>query len=397
MIEFPPSDQSVFAMMSELAVRHSAINLGQGTPETPTPEPVISAATEAMHKGLNQYSASPGVLELREEVASTGQLSGMYDPATEITIFAGCTEALSATVLALASSGDEVLAFEPYYDYYPVFAAMAGARFVSVPLRDHGAHFCFDADALQRRLTQRSRILLLNTPHNPTGHVFSESELSQIAEIATEANLIVICDEVYESYTYSVPHRSIAALPGMRERTIVASSASKTFHATGWRVGWTRADKPLSERVRACHAFTTYCAPTPLQYGIAAGLRLLRETSYLDDLRSNFCHRRDYLVEALREAGFDPMVPEGTFFVLAHRGRWQAGDALEFCRELTISGGVTALPVLSFFTDRRVAQPYVRFAFCRCDDVLEAAGNRLLNFARSRLSVEREQKASIPV
>ncbi len=386
MIEFPSFDKSIFTTMSALAKEHNAINLGQGIPDGTLPDAIFQAASSAMRSGRNQYSPSPGIPELRDEISLTGDLCGYYNPATEITVFAGCTEALSAIFMSLTEPGDEILAFEPYYDYYPAMAAIGGGRLRPVPLIDAGTQFSLDADGLRRAASSsRARFLLLNSPHNPTGHVFSAEELSEIAAVSIEHNLTVVSDEVYEHYTYDRPHRSIAKWPGMRERTIVASSASKTFNLTGWRVGWTQADERYTQKIRAAHVFLSFCAATPLQHGISAGLRWSRESDYFSELRIGSLKRRDRLLSSLRASGFTPIVPSGSYFIMANARRWQSDDIVDFCRDMTIAGGVTPLPLLSFFSDQERAQRYLRFVFCRTDDLIEEASNRLLRYAQTRL------------
>jgi N-succinyldiaminopimelate aminotransferase len=368
---------SIYETMSDAAANFGAINLGQAMPDMLPPLAALHAAASAMHSGGNTYSASAGLPALREQVALFGALGGEYDAVGETTIFAGSTEALAATLLAFAGSGSEVLAFEPFYDDYPLHARMAGARFVGVPLRDRHGRFQFEPDELERRISPASRVLVLNTPHNPTGTVFNDEELAAIAKVAHAANLIVVADEVYEHYTYDFPHRSIASLPGMRQRTVVISSASKTFGLPGWRVGWALADVRLTEQIRRVHHSLSFCAPTPLQFGVAEALRSPELPTYLRELQAEFRARRDLLCAALSDSGFDPLVPQGAFFILARIDRWGGTDSLTFCLDLARNALVAALPMDSFFRNSVDGSRYVRFAFCRGRHELRLAGERL--------------------
>jgi len=303
----PQAERSIYEFMTELAVRHGAVNLGQGFPDFDGPTVLQEWALEAIRTGHNQYSASAGVADLRAAVgrALARYRSLAFDPDDEITITAGAGEAIAAALLAVVKAGDHVITFEPFFDYYPTFVAMAGGRLVPVPLVDTGGRWTFDPDVLRRHITPATRVLLLNAPHNPTGTVFNDDELAELASICHDTGLIVISDEVYEWLTYGVSYRSIATLPGMRERTFVISSASKTFSVTGWRVGWAAACVPLTRTLRSLHQHITFCAPTPLQIAVAKTLDWAHATGFFETLRAAYQAKRDTLLPGLVSGGFD--------------------------------------------------------------------------------------------
>jgi N-succinyldiaminopimelate aminotransferase len=370
--------RSIYEFMTELAVRHDAVNLGQGFPDFDGPDVLQEWAREAIRTGCNQYSASAGHADLRAaigRVLAEGR-SLPFDAAEEITVTAGAGEAIAAALLAVVKPGDEVIAFEPFFDYYPTFVGMARARLVPVPLVEAGGRFTFDPDALRRRLTPRTRAVLLNTPHNPTGTVFTAHELGELAAICVDAGLVAVSDEVYEWLTYGVVHRSIAACPGMRDRTFVVSSASKTFSVTGWRVGWVAASGALTRALRPLHQHITFCAPTPLQVAVGLTLGWALETGFFDVLRASYHAKRDALLAGLAAGGFRVVRPEGAYFVLARRPPGSE-DAREFCVRMCRDVGVTPLPIGTFYADPHHGEPFVRFAFCKRDHVLAEAVRRL--------------------
>ncbi len=371
---------TIFGEMSMLAARTGAINLGQGFPDTDGPASVLDAAIDAMRAGHNQYPPGPGTADLRLAVAEhQKRFYGLeHDPDTEVLVTAGATEAIAATILALCDNGDEVVSFEPYYDSYSACIAMAGARRVPVTLR--APDFAFDVDALRAAITPRTRLLLLNTPHNPTGKVFTRDELAQIADVAIEHDLVVMTDEVYEHLVYEDPARAIrhvplATLPGMRERTITISSAGKTFSFTGWKVGWLCASPELVAAVRAVKQFLTFVGSGPFQPAVAVALAL--DDHVYAGLASSLEGKRDLLVAGLRSAGLAVSVPDGTYFVVADAAPLGAVDALAFCRELPARAGVVGVPVSVFHDDAEAARTLVRFAFCKRDEVLHEAVRRL--------------------
>ncbi|WP_418958244.1 pyridoxal phosphate-dependent aminotransferase [Streptomyces tritici] len=370
---------TIFAEMSALAVRTGSINLGQGFPDTDGPEEVREAAVRALRDGRgNQYPPGPGVPELRLAVAEhqLKRYGLSFDPDTEVLVTAGATEAIAATLLALLEPGDEVVALEPYYDSYAACIAMAGATRVPVTLRPHDGAYRLDLDELRAAVTDRTRLLLLNTPHNPTGTVLTREELTAIAELAVERDLLVVTDEVYEHLVFDgAAHVPIATLPGMRERTVTISSAGKTFSFTGWKVGWITAPPELTSAVRSAKQFLTYVSSGPFQYAIAEALRL--PETYFDGLRADLGAKRDLLSDGLEQAGFTVYRPAGTYFVTTDIRPLGETDGFAFCRALPERCGVVAIPNAVFYDHREEGAPFVRFAFCKRADVLEEAVGRL--------------------
>ncbi|MFB6990751.1 pyridoxal phosphate-dependent aminotransferase [Streptomyces sp. NPDC056304] len=367
---------TIFAEMSALAVRTGSINLGQGFPDTDGPEEIREAAVRALRAGHgNQYPPGPGVPELRSAIADHQRrfYDLDVDPDTDVLVTAGATEAIAATMLALLEPGDEVIAFEPFYDSYAACIAMAGAK--RVPLTLRAPSFRPDLDELRSRITPRTRLLLLNTPHNPTGMVLTAEEQSAIAALAVEHDLLVVTDEVYEHLVYEGAHRPIAALPGMRERTVSISSAGKTFSYTGWKVGWVTADASLVAAVRTAKQYLTYVSAGPFQYAIAEALRL--PDTYFDSFRADLRRKRDLLGDGLRAAGFEVYEPQGTYFITTDISPFGEKDAYAFCRTLPERCGVVAVPNSVFYDAPDAGRSQVRFTFCKRDDVLQEAVGRL--------------------
>jgi len=368
---------TIFAEMSALATATGAINLGQGFPDTDGPEEIREAAVRALRDGRgNQYPPGPGVPELRQSIADHQQrFYGLnFDTDTEVLVTAGATEAIAATMLALLEPGDEVIAFEPFYDSYAACIAMAGAT--RVPLTLRAPSFRPDLDELRAKITPRTRLLLLNTPHNPSGMVLTAEEQNAIAALAVEHDLLVVTDEVYEHLTFDgAAHVPIAAFPGMRERTISISSAGKTFSFTGWKVGWAVADAPLIAAVRTAKQYLTYVNAGPFQYAIAEALRL--PDSYFDSFRADLQRKRDLLGNGLRAAGFEVYRPQGTYFITTDITPFGEKDAYAFCRALPERCGVVAIPNSVFYDDPDAGRSQVRFTFCKRDDVLHEATSRL--------------------
>ncbi|MFD8071919.1 pyridoxal phosphate-dependent aminotransferase [Streptomyces sp. NPDC059718] len=367
---------TIFAEMSALAVRTGAINLGQGFPDTDGPEEVREAAVRALRDGRgNQYPPGPGVPELRRAVAEHQlRFHGLgFDPDTEVLVTAGATEAIAAAMLGLLEPGDEVIAFEPFYDSYAACIAMAGGR--RVPLTLRAPTFRPDLDALRAAVTPRTRLLLLNSPHNPTGMVLTRQELAAIAELAVERDLIVVTDEVYEHLTYGTEHVPLASFPGMRDRTVTISSAGKTFSFTGWKVGWVTAAPVLVDAVRAAKQYLTYVSAGPFQYAVAEALRL--PDAYYRDFREDLRRKRDLLSDGLEAAGFRVFRPEGTYFVTTDIRPLDEKDGLAFCRALPERCGVVAVPNVIFYDDAEEGRSLVRFAFCKREDVLRESVERL--------------------
>ncbi|WP_436737947.1 pyridoxal phosphate-dependent aminotransferase [Streptomyces sp. BBFR102] len=368
---------TIFAEMSALATATGAINLGQGFPDTDGPESVREAAVRALRDGRgNQYPPGPGIPELRQAIADHQRrfYDLSLDPDTEVLVTAGATEAIAATMLALLEPGDEVIAFEPFYDSYAACIAMAGAK--RVPLTLRAPSFRPDLDELRSKITPRTRLLLLNTPHNPTGMVLTTDEQSAIAALAVEHDLLVVTDEVYEHLTFDdAAHVPIASLPGMRERTVSISSAGKTFSFTGWKVGWAMADAPLIAAVRTTKQYLSYVSAGPFQYAIAEALNL--PNTYFDGFRADLQRKRDLLGDGLRAAGFEVYHPQGTYFITTDITPFGEKDAYAFCRALPERCGVVAIPNSVFYDDPDASRTQVRFTFCKKDDVLTEATTRL--------------------
>ena len=366
---------TIFAEMSALAVRTGAINLGQGFPDTDGPAVVSEAAIQAIRDGHNQYPPGPGIPALREAIAAHQQrFYGLaFDPDTEVLVTAGATEAIAATVLGLCEPGGQVVTFEPWYDSYAASIALAGAELSAVALRSPDCSF--DVDELRAAVGPRARLLLLNSPHNPTGKVFSRDELDAVAQVCVERDLIAVTDEVYEHLVFDGEHVPLASLPGMRERTVTISSAGKTFSFTGWKIGWVCAPAALVDAVRTVKQFLTYVSGGPFQHAIAVGLALGDDfyRGIADDLRE----KRDRLCAGLVDAGFGVEQPAGTYFVTADIRPLGFDDGLAFCRSLPDRCGVVAVPSQVFYGAPDRGRHLVRFAFCKRLDVIDEAVARL--------------------
>jgi N-succinyldiaminopimelate aminotransferase len=369
-----PFGTSVFAEMTALAHQHNAVNLGQGFPDFDGPTFVVEAAVEAMKAGHNQYAPMPGVPGLRRAIAEhQRRFYGLeHDPDTEITVHAGATGALCATLQALLDPGDEVILFEPFYDAYRPGISLAGARERVVPLAPPG--FTFDPAALEATVGPTTRLLLLNSPNNPAGKVFSRSELETIAELCVRHDLLAVTDEVYEHIVFEGEHLPLATLPGMRERTVTISSAGKTFSLTGWKIGWTCAAPPLAAAVRAAHQFVTYAVATPFQHAMARALGA--PDDYYDGLREGYRARRDRLCQGLADIGFQVEAPPGTYFANADIRPLGFDDDVAFCRMLPKRVGVAAVPLSAFLLEGG-PRHMVRFAFAKDEATLDDAVHRL--------------------
>jgi N-succinyldiaminopimelate aminotransferase len=375
---------TVFAEMSALALATGSVNLGQGFPDQPGPAAVLDVARAAIGTPYDQYPPGPGHPELREAIAEHQQrFRGLgYDPADEVLVTAGATEALTAALLALLEPGDEVVLFEPMYDSYAAAVAMAGGVLRPVPLRpppDGAGAWTFDPAELTAAVTSRAKLLLLNTPHNPTGKVFTRAELATVAGLAAGADLLVVTDEVYEHLVFTgSEHVSIATLPGMRERTLVVGSGGKTFNTTGWKIGWVCGPAPLVSAVRTAKQFLTYVNGGPFQPAIAAGLRL--PDAYFTRIAAHLQRHRDLLVVGLAEAGLPVISPEATYFATVDvRPVQPDGDGWAFCRSLPERAGVVAVPSVVFYdpAHAELGRHLVRFAFCKQVEVLGEAVGRL--------------------
>ncbi|MEM1184919.1 MAG: aminotransferase class I/II-fold pyridoxal phosphate-dependent enzyme [Planctomycetota bacterium] len=377
-----PFGTTIFADITSRAMKANAINLGQGMPDFDGPIQIKDAASRAMNEHLNQYAPMPGVPELRRAIAArhTEATEIAVDPDAEITVTAGCTGALAACHLGMFNPGDEIITFEPYYDAYPADAALAGAKMIAVALRPGPDGFAFDPEDLRSAITPRTRGFVFNTPHNPTGKVFTEGELSLIASLCAEHDLVVIADEVYDRLVFDVAqHVSIASLPGMAERTVTLGSFGKTFSMTGWKIGWAIAPPHLTAGIRAAHQFINFAVATPLQY--AAAETLANSDGYLADFASSFQARRDTMSRTLLDLGFLFTPPEGGYFILAdHRpvsARLGLADDIELCHWLIEHAGVATIPPSVFYANREQGRSLLRFAFCKSESTLEEADRRL--------------------
>jgi N-succinyldiaminopimelate aminotransferase len=371
---------TIFAEMSALATETGSINLGQGFPDTDGPSVVAEAAVEAIRTGRgNQYPPGPGIPELRYAIADhqRAYYGIELDPNTDVLVTAGATEALAAAALGLLEAGDEVIVFEPFYDSYPAAVAMAGASMVPVTLRPPS--FGFDEAELRAAVTSRTRLILVNTPHNPTGAVFDRETLAVIARVAIENDLLVLSDEAYEHLTYDgVEHIPISTLPGMAERTITVGSAGKTLSFTGWKVGWATGPAALVSAVRTAKQFLTYVSAGPFQYAVATGLGLGPE--YFTSFAADLAMKRDRLAAGLRQAGFEVFQPKGTYFITTDISALTSSDnpdAMSFCRALPHRCGVVAVPNSVFYADPERGRSLVRFAFCKRTEVIDEAVKRL--------------------
>ena len=366
---------TIFAEMSALAVRTCAVNLVQGFPDTDGPSEIAEAAIAAIRGGRNQYPPGVGAPELREAVAAhQRRFYGIdVDPETEVLVTAGATEAIAASILALCDVGDEVVMFEPYYDSYAAVTAMAGAQRRGIPLRP--PDFAYDPDELDAAITPRTRVLLLNSPHNPTGKVFGRAELEHVARLCVEHDLVAVTDEVYEHLVFEGEHIPLCTLPGMAERTVTISSAGKTFSFTGWKVGWVTGPPVLVDAVMTAKQFLTYTNAAPFQPAVAVGLGLGDE--YFDAFVADMRTKRDRLCAGLADVGFDVFPPGGTYFVTVDIRPLGETDGLAFCRALPERAGVVAVPAVVFYDHVEEGRPIVRFAFCKRLDVLDEAVARL--------------------
>lgn len=366
---------TIFTEMTQLAIEHEAVNLGQGFPNFEGPEQLRQAAVEAIQGGANQYCRPWGLPTLVEAIAEHQKrfYDLDYDAMSEVTVYNGATEAIFATLQALLEVGDEVVMFEPYYDSYRASVAMAGGVERIVTLRS--PDFRYDPAELEAAITPKTRAIMLNTPHNPTGKVFDREELEHIARLAIERDLLVISDEVYEHLVFDVPHVPIATLPGMRERTVLISSAGKTFSHTGWKVGHTCAPAAISAALRTAHQFITFCNSAPLQPAVAVAYRL--GDDFFEGFVSEYRARRDRLCHGLADLGFTVLTPAGTYFAMTDIRSMGFDDDVEFCRMLPREYGVAAIPTSAFYFNKVEGKHLVRWAFCKTEDLIDQALERL--------------------
>lgn len=367
---------TIFSAISALAREHNAVNLGQGFPDFDGPAELIEAARQALGEERNQYAVSQGENILRSAVAEHAKrfYGQETDPATEVTITSGATEALFCSAFAFLDPGDEVIVFEPFYDSYVPAIRLAGAVPVAVTL--HAPDFRFDPDELRAAFSPKTKAIYINTPHNPTGTVFTRSELDFIAGLCIEHDVLAVTDEVYEHLVYdTAEHVRLATLPGMAERTLAISSLGKSFSLTGWKIGWAVGHPDLQTALRRVHQFSVFATTTPLQYAAAHALHM--PDSYFTALRQEYRERRNYLVQVLLGAGLRPHRPQGSYFILADISDYEFGDGAEFCRFLIEDIGVAAIPTGSFYLHPGRGGKLVRFTFCKRMDTLRAAAERL--------------------
>ncbi len=377
-----PFGTTVFAEMTQRALRFDAVNLGQGFPDTDGPAEMAEVAARGLREGLNQYAPARGLPVLREAVVEHQQrFYGIpLDPETEVLVTVGATEAIAAGLLALVEPGDEVVVIEPYYDSYAACVGMAGGVLRTVPLRF--PDLALDVDALRAAVTDRTRVLLLNTPHNPTGKVFSREELEEVARVALEHDLVVVSDEVYEHLVFDgLQHVPVATLPGMAGRTLTISSVGKTFSFTGWKTGWVSGPAELVDAVAAVKQFLTFVGVTHVQPAAAHGLRM--PDDFFAGLAVDLQAKRDVLVEALTDVGVPVSPCQGTYFVIADFAPHGVTDAVDFCRRLPEEVGVVGVPVSVFVQDPAPVASLVRFAFCKKEEVLREAARRLHGLVRA--------------
>ncbi len=387
-----PFGTTIFSEMTRLAQLHGAVNLAQGFPDFDGPQIAKQAAIDAINAGHSQYARMLGVPTLNKAIADawTHRTGFHIDPDTHVTVTSGCTEAIPATLLGLLNPGDEIVMFEPFYDSYRACVALAGSTAKYVTLRPDASGaargFGFAEDELRAAFTDKTRMVLLNTPHNPTGKVFTAAELNVIAQICVERDLIVVCDEVYEHLTYdpALPHISIATLPGMASRTVTLGSLGKSYNLTGWKVGWTIAWPELTAGVRAAHQFLTFATATPMQHGAAAIINTGEET--IRQTRAMFMANRDKLAAALAEIGFRVFRSDGTYFLMVDHTPVSRGlglvDDQQFCRWLVEHAKVAAIPPSVFYNTPSNGQHLARFAFCKKPETIDEAIWRLRKLTR---------------
>lgn len=366
---------TIFTQISKLAIKHGAVNLGQGFPNFDGPDFVKEAAIQAIRDGKNQYAQGYGVPDLNIAIAERFKKDTglVVDPENQVTVTAGCTEAIAATVLGLINPGDEVILFAPFYDSYIATLSMAGADIKSITLRP--PDFAVPIDELKSTISKNTRAILLNTPHNPTGKMFTREELNTIASLCIENDVLVFTDEVYHKLTFDMDHISIASLPEMFERTVTMNSLGKTFSLTGWKVGWAIAPEHLSWGMRQAHTFLNFTIATPLQCGAVAALRA--PDSYYADLKRDYIAKKTILVEGLKSVGFKVFPSSGTFFVLADHTPFGFENDVAFCEYLIKEIGVAAIPCSVFYLNQEEGKNLVRFTFCKDEETLKAAITRM--------------------
>lgn len=382
-----PFGESIFTTMSRLATEHKAVNLGQGFPDFDGPEFVKEAAQRAIAEGHGQYARAFGLPETNRAIAAAARRTCGFDadPEREVTVTAGCTEAIAACLLGLLSPGDEVVLLDPSYDSYAACVAMAGG--VARRVRLEGPDFRIRRADLAAAFSSRTKAILLNSPHNPTGRMFGDDEYAIVAELAEQHDAIILSDEVYDAITYARPHQSITRIPGVRERAVILGSLGKTFSLTGWKIGWAIAPPSLTAAIRCAHQFLTFCAATPLQRAAADALSTVcRDDTYLRQLHAEYAARRTMMLEVLGEAGFRCVEPEGSYFILVDAVEAGFPDDVTAARRLVVEAGVAAIPSSSFYEPANADRRWLRFAFCKRESTMLEARRRLLANPPRRLA-----------
>ncbi len=372
---------TIFTEINMLAREHRAVNLGQGAPDFDGPPPVLAAAVDAINSQMNQYPPGTGIPKVKEAIALHAErfYGQKLDPVTQVAVTSGATEAVFAAILGLTDPGDEIIVFEPVYDSYVPNMVMAGVtpRYVTLRAPD----WSFDPDELKAAFNARTRAIIVNTPHNPTGKVYSREELTLIGSLCQEHDVIAITDEVYEHILYDgVTHTRLATVPGMADRALTISSLGKTFSVTGWKIGWALGPQPIVEMLNRAHQFITFAVSSPLQMAAATALNL--PSTYYEELQTTYQGKRDYLMGALRAAGFDVLKPKGGYFIMVDwRGSAPSNvqDDVQFARWLITEVGVACIPPSAFYqnSDKHLARHLARFAVCKKDETLQAAVERL--------------------
>ncbi|MCO4754591.1 MAG: aminotransferase class I/II-fold pyridoxal phosphate-dependent enzyme [Bacteriovoracaceae bacterium] len=369
-------EDSIFAVMSQKAAQYQAINLSQGFPDFDGPEFIKKSACDFINKGANQYAPFAGVKELRSSLADLYKdfYDLSYNADSEITIVNGATEGIYATIQALINPGDEVVVFEPVYDSYVSSIKLAGAKAVPVTLK--GPNFTFDKQELENAFSHQTKLVIINSPHNPTGKVFSTQELEMVARPATKHDCFVLSDEVYEHLVYDdVKHIPFASLEGMKDRTITISSAGKTFGLTGWKVGWCCASDDVIDRIRKVHQYITFSIATPLQFAVAQGLKEIK--SYLVEFRSCYQSKRDLFMQGLEELGFELPTPKGTYFIMLPISQKTELDDIGFCEKLIVENKVATIPPSAFYLNSEEGKKYLRICYAKEDETLKKALSNL--------------------
>lgn len=379
--KFSKTETSIFTTMSELAIKEKAINLSQGFPDFDGPNFIREKAIWAMQNGFNQYANSTGLPMMREAVSEHFKKFYQieFDSKNEVTIYSGATEALFVAFTILVEKGDECIVFDPVYDSYAPVIHLFGGIVKSIPIELPS--FEIDFEKLASLFNKKTKLLALNSPQNPTGKVFSVEELKKIAELCIKWNVIAVCDEVYEHLIFDeAKHIPLATVEGMRDRTVTISSTGKTFSYTGWKIGFSVACEEITQRLRACHQFVTFSTSTPFQVAMSEALKV--ENEFYDKFQSAYLEKRNLLFEILQNARFKPILPQGTYFILADYSNFSEEDDFTFAQRLTREAKVASIPVSVFYNDKTSSQNLLRFCFCKGNETLEEAGKNLMNFSK---------------